>query len=298
VADETRAAAAYGSKMNPAIVRSRVNAKGAIIALEYEQAADELVGYENDLHETLAEISPAPSVIEVRYYQEFQREVGAAKKKYGGGVLTREATALANLWLGRGLNYNTMKTIAYDLFGITIPSLITYWHESLDVIHTLDPESTEYNVHTMGRTARSAWSETYGKETFERAWLRIAAGEEHEGASVDIWIRWTPGAIAIAWPEFNACVLNCLPTGYHHASGLTADAGCFASLSQHQGQDAFDLTEIEEGVPIVSHFPAVAIPAGGIVELAWILDEEWEPDEDDENSLEIADSVEILFEEP
>jgi hypothetical protein len=284
--------------MNPSIVQSRVNAKGAIIALEYEQAADELVGYENDLHETLAEISPAPSVIEVRYYQEFQREVGAAKKKYGGGVLTREATALANLWVGRGLNYDTMKAIAYDLFGITIPEQSFYQNTDIYFDHTFEPDVYTYHTVPNGRTTLAQWSETYATETFRYAWLRALVGESHVGTGKEFWLRFTPDALTIDNPEFYSYGVGCLEVSAHHPTGLTADDACFLSMSDEQAAVYGDITELEEGTPVVMHFTGITIPSTRVIELALAVDFEWNPDEDNKNEIKIRDDWEILWEEP
>jgi hypothetical protein len=304
--DEARAAAAYGSKLHPAIVEARVDARGAIMSLKYEEAADELTGYETALKDSIATLDPAPSVVEVRYAHEYNREVGAAAKKYGGGVLVREATAIARLWCasefpgapGRGLPYAWLKQFAYDVYGITIPAAQIYQNQSIHRDEAFEPPSVEWTANGTGRTTRSKWSETYGVTTHELAWLKAIVDAIHEGAGKEFWLRWTPQSLQIDNPEYYAVVLRILPTANHHPTGLESTEACYLSLFPEQSHVAYDINELEQGVPVVAHFSGITIPAGGVIEAVLSVDDEWNPDYNNENNIEIADDWEILWEEP
>jgi len=304
--DEVAAAAAYGSKLNPSIVESRLNAQGGIIAVNYGTAADELTGYETALKESLSTVTPAPTVTEVRYFQEYQRETARALKKYGGGVAVREAAAIARLWCGsefgapygRGLPYSTLSKIAHDLFGLTLPSAQTYQTQTIYAEHNYDPETSEYFLGGSTGLALEQVSDTYEKETVKKAWLRAVVGAEHQGASVEFWLRWRPTGINIDDPYAISCGARVLPVASHHAAGLEATEACWLSLYNEQTEALFDMDDLVEGVQRVEHFTGIEIGVDNAIEIVIHPDDDMERVGDLTNQFTIADDWEILWAAP
>ena len=304
--DEVAATAAYGSKLNPSIVESRLNAQGGIIAVNYGAAADELTGYETALKESLSTITPAPTVTEVRYFQEYQRETARALKKYGGGVAVREAAAIARLWCGsefgapygRGLPYSTLSKIAYDLFGLTLPSAQTYQMQSIRREENYDTEGITWTANGSGNTTRSKWSETYGIQTHENAWLRATVDASHVGTGKEFWLRWTPSAKLQDNPLFDGCQIRILPAASHHAAGLESSEACYLSLFGSQGSIGFDLSTLAVGTPRVEHFTGIEIPSDHVIEAVLTVDDDWNIDYDNENRFSLAATWEILWAAP
>jgi hypothetical protein len=304
--DEVAAAAAYGSKMNPQIVESRLNAQGGIISVNYGAAADELTGYETALKESLATVTPAPSVTQVRYLQEYQRETARAAKKYGGGVLAREAAAIARLWCGtefgapygRGLPYTTLQKVAFDLFGLTLPSAQTYQTQTIYAEHNYDPETSNYFLGGSTGIALEQVSDTYEKETIKKAWLRAVVDASHQGASVEFWLRWRPTGINIDDPYAVSSGARVLPIAYHHPTGLSADETCWLSLFQTEAEIFFNMDDLVEGVQRVEHFTGIEIGTDNAIEIVIHPDDDMERIGDLTNEFTIDDDWEILWSAP
>lgn len=304
--DETRAAEAYKAKMVPSIVQARVNAYGAIQSLRYEDAAGELVGYETALHDSLSTVTPAPSVTEVRYLQEYQRETARAMKKYGGGVAAREAAAIARLWCGsefgpppgRGLKYTTLQKVAYDLFGITLPEPELYMMQSIYAEITYDPETVSYFLGGTTAKTRCEVSETYEKETREKGWLRAVVAASHQGTGKEFWIRWTPIGLRVDDIYAEDFALYVQRADVHHPAGLEGTYACWWSM-EHQGTGSFfDVDDIEEGTPRVDHFTGIAIGSDNAIELFFVPSDRMEHIGNKVNEFHLANDWEILWSAP
>jgi hypothetical protein len=306
MSDEMRAAAAYGSKMNPEIVKSRVNTYGAILSVNYGAAADELTGYETALKESLATVTPAPSVTEVRYLQEYQRETARAMKKYGGGCALREAAAIARLWCGsefgpppgRGLAYTTLQKVAFDLFGVTLPESGVYSMQSIYAEETYDPVTVSYFLGGTTAKTRCEVSETYEKETREKGWLRAVVAASHQGTGKEFWIRWTPIGLRVDDIYAEDFALYVQRADVHHPAGLEGTYACWWSM-EHQGTGSFfDVTDLEEGTPRVDHFTGITIGSDNAIELFFVPSDLMERIGNKINEYHLANDWEILWSAP
>ncbi len=304
--DEVRAAAAYGAKVEHSIVEARVNARGAIMELRYEAAATEAGAIEDALKASLATVTPAPSVVEVRYAHEYNREIARAAKKYGGGVLVKEATAIARLWCrdewgtppGRGIPYSTLQQIAYDVHGLTLPGPIIYQFSGYYSWFDWNTETGGFDLVPVNKKCMSRWDNTYGFEQYYRAWVRIIVPEIYRGTSRALWVRYDASDLKTEAPWTIPAYVWALPVANLHPMGLVETQECYDSLWDWQGtpieHDFEDLTPAAN----VASLGTISIPADGAVELAFLSDDADFSDDTYEDSFSLAGAFDLLFDAP
>jgi hypothetical protein len=115
-----RRAAAYSSKLDPAVVATRLTARATDMKAEAGASAAEAADLDDKVRSVLGGATAAVSSILVPAYLAFGRKLGKLNRTHNGKTFAAEALLVGVLFFGRGLDADVLNAIALNVFGIVI----------------------------------------------------------------------------------------------------------------------------------------------------------------------------------
>jgi hypothetical protein len=115
-----RRAAAYSSKLDPAVVALRLTARAADMKAEAGASAAQAADLDDKVRSVLGGATAAVPSILVPAYLAFGRRLGKLNRTHNGKTFGAEALLVGVLFFGRGLDPLVLEAIALNVFGIVI----------------------------------------------------------------------------------------------------------------------------------------------------------------------------------
>jgi hypothetical protein len=106
----------YEAKLTGDVVKARFDALKEVMAEQTSARFGELASIEDSVKKEILEPAGVPS-IQIPFYLNVARELYSKSRTFTGETLKNEAHAIANKWVGRGLNKELVNRILQK-FGV------------------------------------------------------------------------------------------------------------------------------------------------------------------------------------